>query len=771
MQDVLMTAIEMHQSGQLGAASQLYERVLASERENAEALHLLGVLYHQQGEHRRSVELIGQAVALRPSSYIYHANLAEVYRAQGDFERAAGSCRVALTIWPDYPEALCNLGAALQGMARHAEAVVHLRRAIELRPNFVVAHNNLGIALRDLGEVDPALVHFRKAVELGPGFAPARTNLAQTLLNRGQAEEALPHCREAARLDANSAVMHHKLGDVLRILNRTVEARAAYLEALRLNPNLAPSNASLGLLLQRDGQLAGAVVWLQKAVGLEPKNPLFCRWLAELYDELEEPPLAIPAWERVLDLEPDHAGAHLSLGWNFQEEGRFAAAREHFLTAIRLQPDYGEAYLNLGGLHEVAGEIAEAEAAFRTALRVQPGYAIPHARLATLLRSKLPDADLTALEHRLVDPALGPAPRARLLFGLAHALDGRGDHGRAAECLREANATTLALARGDKAYHPLEHQRFVDLLIEAFDRDFFVRLAGAGMQTRRPVFVFGLPRSGTTLVEQVLASHSRIRGAGELRLARRSFESIPQVVGRAGAPRECVAHLDAGALQTLAGRHLESLADIDPTGADRIVDKMPDNYLYLGLLSVLFPHATFIHCRRDLRDVAVSCWMTDFRSIRWASSTEHIAARFQSYCRIMEHWQTVVRVPVHHVAYEETVSGLAGVARRLIAACGLEWEPACLDFHRTERPVRTASLTQVRQPVYQRSVARWKHYEPVLADLFAALALPPGRAREPAREPPPASRGAVRSACPGSESLPRGASSCRSQGPPVAVPS
>ena len=196
MQDVLTAAIEMHRSGQLGAASQLYQRVLAREQGNAEALHLLGVLHHQQGNNARAIELIGRAVAIKPNSHIYHANLAEAYRALGDFERAAGCCRAALSIWADYPEALCNLGAALQGLGKSAEAVEHLERALVLRPSFVVAHSNLGIALRDLGRKDDALEHFRRAVELDPAFAPAQTNLGQTLQDLGNAEEALPHCLE-----------------------------------------------------------------------------------------------------------------------------------------------------------------------------------------------------------------------------------------------------------------------------------------------------------------------------------------------------------------------------------------------------------------------------------------------------------------------------------------------------------------------------------------------------------------------------------------------
>lgn len=731
MHDVLRAAIEKHQAGQLGVAAQLYQSVLTHEPDHAEALHLLGVLHHQQGQNSRAVELIGRAVALRPNAHVFQANLAEAYRALGDFERAAGCCRAALQIWPDYPEALCNLGAALQGLGQRTEAVDRLQRALELRPNFVVAHNNLGISLRGLGQVEEALAHFRRAVELEPVFAPAQTNLGQTLLNQGQGQEALPHCQEAARLDPNSAVLHHNLGNVLRFLERLVDARAEYLEALRLNPDLAVSNAHLGLLLQREGELKDASVWLKKAVELEPANAEYWEWLAELYDEMEEPEGAIPCWEQVVALQPERAGPLLALGWDCQEESRRDEARQHYLRAIELQPDSGHAHLNLGGLHEELGEMSQAEAAFREALRLQPAFALPHARLATLLRGKLPEPDLAALESRLADDSLAQGPRARMLFALAHVLDGQGDYARAADCLRQANGIVIDLVPERRDYNPADHERFADGLIGAFDRDFYTRLAGPGLETRRPVFVFGLPRSGTTLVEQVLASHSRIHGAGELRLARRSFEAIPAVLGRSGTPRDSVPHLDPPSLRLLAQQHIDALAAIDGGHTERIVDKMPDNYMYLGLLSVMFPRAVFIHCRRDLRDVAVSCWVTDFRSIRWANRFDHIASRFQTYRRLMDHWQTILPERIHEVAYEETVTDLEAVSRRLLNACELTWEPACLDFHRTDRPIRTASLTQVRQPVYRRSVARWKNYQSALADLFAALPREPGRDHEP----------------------------------------
>ncbi len=182
-----------------------------------------------------------------------------------------------------------------------------------------------------------------------------------------------------------------------------------------------------------------------------------------------------------------------------------------------------------------------------------------------------------------------------------------------------------------------------------------------------------------------------------------------------------MSHLDAASLQRVATAYDDKLRTLGCVPATRVVDKMPDNYLYLGLLAAMFPRAVFIHCRRDLRDVAVSCWMTDFRSIRWANDQEHIAARFRQYRRIMEHWRTVLPVAVHEIAYEQLVDNFATEARRLVELCGLEWEPACGHFHETARPVRTASVTQVREPLYRTSLARWKHYEASLADLFTGL--------------------------------------------------
>ena len=255
-------------------------------------------------------------------------------------------------------------------------------------------------------------------------------------------------------------------------------------------------------------------------------------------------------------------------------------------------------------------------------------------------------------------------------------------------------------------------------------------MRGFGLETERPIFIVGLPRSGTTLTEQILASHSRVFGAGELSYLREDFDALPRFTQQTSEvlktsevclpALECLGRLERETARRMAQWHEGRLLAVS-RNASRVVDKMPENYLYLGLIATLFPRAKIVHCRRDLRDVAVSCWMTNFRHLHWAADPDHIAARFRDYLRLMEHWRAVLPVSVLEVDYEETVNDLEAVARRLVAWCGLDWEPACLDFHKTSRPIRTASVMQVRQPIYTRSVARWKNYEAALGPLFAQL--------------------------------------------------
>jgi hypothetical protein len=232
-----------------------------------------------------------------------------------------------------------------------------------------------------------------------------------------------------------------------------------------------------------------------------------------------------------------------------------------------------------------------------------------------------------------------------------------------------------------------------------------------------------MPRSGSTLFEQILASHPRVFGGGEMRFVEQSLSRLPTTLGSNLDPVECLSRLTTQAVRACADAYLRDFGRLSGGQGERVVDKKLDNCFYLGWMALMFPKARFIHCRRDLRDVSLSCWMTNFREINWANDLGLIAGRIREYQKIMAHWSNVLPVPVLDVDYEKLIADREGESRRLIAWLGLEWDPACLEFHRTRRPVHTASVAQVRQPIYSRSVGRWRHYRDTLRPLIEELGL------------------------------------------------
>ena len=689
--EALAIAIQHHQGGRLQAAEQIYRRILEVEPNQADALHLLGVIAHQTGKHEVAVEYIGRAIGVQGSAALFHNNLGEAYHALHRIPEAVACYRRALELKPDFAGSHNNLGTALKEQGQPDEAVACYRRAIELKPDHAGAHYNLGNALQEQGKLDEAVACYRRALQLKPDYAAAHNNLGNVLKEQGKLDEAIACFQRALQLQPDVAAVYGNLAVALKDRGKLDEAVACWRRALELQPDFAEAHSNLGNALREQGKLDAAVA----------------------------------CYRRALELRPDHAETHSNLGVALKDQGRPDEALACYRRALELQPDFAVAHGNLGSDLEELGDLPGAEASFRTALRHDPRCAFAHYKLAELLGGKLPEQDLDA-QRRLLDQGsasggqgpLTDAERLLLHFGLAQVLDARGAYAEAAEHSIAANALRLAQWKiAGQEYDPATHSQFVDHVIAEFTPDFFAGVAGCGADAERPVFIVGLPRSGTTLLERILAGHSQVFAAGELLLARDGYAAAHESGKGPAVPHS---GLDRDSIPPRARWHLEELRRRNAT-ALRVVDKMPDNYLYLGFLAVLFPRARFIHCRRDLRDVAVSCWMTNLRTIHWASAPGHIAARLRDYRRIMDHWRAVLPTPLLEVSYEETVADLEGVARRLVAGCGLDWEPGCLEFHRGQRAVRTASTVQVRQPLYATSVGRWRHYEQSLAMLLMAL--------------------------------------------------
>jgi tetratricopeptide (TPR) repeat protein len=748
----LAIAIQHHQAGRLQAAEQIYRQILALEPDHAEALHLLGVINAQSGDYQRAVDCISRALAVKPDWAEAHNNLGNALREQGKPHEAVPFLQRALQLKPDFAEAHNNLGIALKNSGKLDESLACYRRALELRPDYAEAQYNLGNALKDQGKLDESLACYRRALQLkpnhalahnnlgrvwqirgklpeavacyqrardlNPALAEVHSNLGDALREQGKLDEAMACCRRALELNPNLAEAHVNLGNALNDRGKRDEAVASYRRALELRPDFAEAHCNLGNALKEQGKLDKALLCYRRALELKPDYAEAHNNLGVVLNEQGKLDEALACYRRALELKPDYAGAHSNLGAALNDQGKLEEAMACYRRALELNPDYAEAHGNLGVALEEIGDLQGAEESFRTALGHNSRFAFAHYKLAELLGGKLPQNDLAAQRRLLEEIDLTDAQRLLLHFGLAQVLDRRGEYAEAAGHLERANALQLSEWRNcGREYEPKEHDLFITRMIGVSTPDFFERVRGFGLESQLPVFVVGLPRSGTTLIEQILASHSQVFGAGELKLASDALSAL----GGQGADRvEGLRRLDRQTADRLASRHLEGLLAFS-RAALRIVDKMPDNYLYLGLLATLFPRAKFVHCRRDLRDVAVSCWITHFKEIRWANDRQHVASRFGEYQRLMEHWRKVLPAPLLEVDYEETVADLEGVARRLVDWCGLAWEPACLEFHRAKRPVRTASALQVRQPIFKTSVARWKYYEQALGSLFARL--------------------------------------------------
>ena len=477
------------------------------------------------------------------------------------------------------------------------------------------------------GRLKAAEQIYRQILAVEPNHANALHLLGVIVHQAGKHEVAVEYIGRAIRLQGNAAAFHNNLGEAYRALYRISEAVACYRRALELNPEYAEAHSNLGIVLRDQGKLGEALACCRRALELKPGYAEADNNLGVALKDQGKLDEAVACYRRALQLKPDFAEAHINLGSVLKDQGKLGEAVACYRRALELKPHSAEAHNDLGIALEAMGDLQGAEGSFRTALRHNSRFVFAHYNLAALMGGKLPKKDLAA-QHRLLEEMdVTDAQRLFLHFGLAQVLDARGEYAEAAEHLDRGNALRLSeLRRLGQEYDPKEHESFVTRMIAVCTPDFFERVRGFGLESEIPVFIVGLPRSGTTLIEQILASHCQVFGAGEIKLVSDTMAAL----GEQGAdPIEGLRQLNRQTALRLAARHLERLRELSRT-ALRVVDKMPDNYLYLGLLASLFPRAKFIHCRRDLRDVAVSCWKAHFQEVRWANDQNTLLHDFTS---------------------------------------------------------------------------------------------------------------------------------------------
>ncbi|MDE2135657.1 MAG: sulfotransferase [Alphaproteobacteria bacterium] len=526
-----------------------------------------------------------------------------------------------------------------------------------------------------------AEMHYRAALQADPRHRGTLHGLGLIHIQRGRIDEAAEFFRRAVAAAPQDATIHYHLGLTLSQLGRNEEAAAEFEAALKLKPDFADALVNLGhacLMLGR-------------------------------YEE------AVHRFEETLAASPDHAAALMGLGDALSILGRHVEAQDTFEKLVVLDPAHPAAHFGIGNIMKQLGRFAEARRAFERAVALSPKCPAYHRALAETARFGENDPRLAALEElaREVD-AFPEDQKVELHFALAKAYDDLKRYGPAFEHLQEGNVIKRRLVPYDEA----AVMDFFREITAVFTPVVMQAKRGAGHPSEVSVFIVGVPRSGTSLVEQILASHPSVFGAGELTTVNDLIAG-----GYAGAEYpHGLPSLAVDALRRFGASYLERVSALAPQ-TKRIVDKLPANFRHLGLIHLALPNARIIHLRRDPVDTCFSCYSKLFLSgLNYTYDLGELGRYYKAYEALMAHWRAVLpQNAMLEVQYENLVEHFADEARRVVEFCGVEWDERCLKFYKTERAVRTASEFQVRQPLFKSSIGRWRPYEKWLQPLLEAL--------------------------------------------------
>lgn len=673
-------------TGEPQRAAAICRELLSAAPEDARAHHLLGVIARAQGDHATALVHFERAAAIDAAPAMLH-DLAELQLRLGRLAEAEATARRAIAAPDAAALAWHLLGLALVAAGKLAESRAAFEQVVTREPGSIEARNNLGIVRQRLGELDGARRDYEGALALDPDNAAAHANLASVLGELGQHEAALDHAGRAVARE----------------------------------PGLVGAHVYGALAEAALGRHQAALDWLDRAASLAPDSVPVLTARAEALRWLDRAEEGLAVCRRAVDLSPENGEAWNTLGLLCHTLGRDEEAIAAFGRAARLLPQPATSLANQAMVLLELGRGAEAQAALSRALDADPGLAAAWYTRADTRKFTAGDPDIATME-RLLQAEPGGRRSARQADSdrlLLHYALGKAylDIGDGPDAFRHLNAGSR-LKRAGLSYDGAAMARWMAAVADAFPAALFAARRGAGEPSELPIFIVGMPRSGTTLVQQILAALPRVHAAGEPRYVERLVAELGNAYpGRAGA-------LTAEQLADFGRRYLAHATASAPPKALRIIDKMPNNFLHAGLLHLALPNAHIIHCRRDPIDTCLSCYSKLFTTGQeFSYDLAELGEFYRSYAALMAHWRSVLPPERFiEVDYEAIVADLEGEARRLVEFCGLDWDPVCLQFHRAAPPVRTASMSQVRRPLYASSVGRWRAFRDELAPLLQALA-------------------------------------------------
>ncbi|BAZ93197.1 uncharacterized protein FOKN1_0795 [Thiohalobacter thiocyanaticus] len=540
--------------------------------------------------------------------------------------------------------------------------------------------NMLGVIYGRMGDTAKAEQYLRRTIAQFPKFGPARGNLGLLLSQMGKLDEAEECFRKAITVDPKDFNAHSNLGTVLREQGKISEAKTSFQSAIRLNPRFAQAHNNLGTLLHEQ-----------------------CR--------TEE---AISSFRKALKHEPRYAQAHFNLGVSLQSDGAHEQAFYHYQKALQIAPGMLEAVAAIAQLREKEGHYDEAVKQLKPYIeagRVTPAIAIAFGILSR--RTNMQSDGIRLLEQLLATHAIPPLQRQEIEFLLGDLYNDQEEYDTAFQHYHSGNKTR------PQQFDSTANQRYIDAIVEYFDRPFSEPAIEAGKPT--PIFIVGMPRSGTTLIEQILASHPDVYGAGELSWIGDLTRDLESTTGHKYP--YLMAQISQQKLHEFGQKYHRKLKQLEPSAAF-ICDKMPHNFLFVGLIRAAIPAARIVHVMRNPLDVCLSIYFHNFNTNHpYSTDLFSLGQYYRQYEQLMQHWRKLYGENLHEIQYENLITDQETVSRRLLDYCGLRWNENCLEFHTSRRIVNTPSYDQVRQPVYKSSLDRWKNYDKHLAPLKAGLGI------------------------------------------------
>jgi tetratricopeptide (TPR) repeat protein len=598
-----------------------------------------------------------------------------------------------------------------------AEALANLAILERLHPRFSRAHEERGLCHVALRQAPEAIGALLQAVHINPALPASWSMLEGLYRMTGQADNAVAAAAHVATLQklppevvtATGLFSDGELGAAEQLIRAFLVRNGHHVEAMRLLARIGIERDVLD-----DAQLLLEGV-LELAPDYQAARADYVRVLNErhLYGEAQQQTEKLLAADRAnRDFRVLHALTCVGLG---QHERAIGEYRE--LLAGAAQP--ADLHLSIAHSLKTLGRSAEAIAEYRAAAAARPDYGDAYWSLANLKTYRFEDPEVAAMRAAEAAPTTSAIDRYHLCFALGKALEDRGQYAESFSCYERGNALRRVASR----YRPEVHELNTRLQIEVCTPDLFARQPDGGAAAPDPIFIVGLPRSGSTLIEQILASHSQVEGTHELADVPRIVAELKGRETDADEPRypAVLREMGSGALLRLGEKYLSDTR-VYRTGKPRFLDKMPNNFRHVGLIHLMLPNARIIDARRE----PMACCFGNLKQLfakgqEFTYSIEDIARYYRTYLELMRHWDRVLPGRVLRVQHEDLVDDLEGNVRRILDYCGLAFEPACVEFHKTERSVRTASSEQVRQPIYREGLDQWRHYEPWLEPLRAAL--------------------------------------------------